>query len=174
MKKVLLSILLVGVLIVSLVALTGCDLDETSSSSSTSSATVYNIGDTIQNKKYEITINSVEQREGVGSEYLNSSPAEGGIYVCINYTYKNISTEPLSTWSTPTIKLQDANGTKYSTDISASSYYATEIDPDRKILSDLNPGITVTDGGVFEISKESYNQGEWFIIIDSKIKVKIK
>lgn len=137
-------------------------------------ATVYNIGDTISNEKYEFTIKNVNTANKVGTEYLNSQPAEGGVYVCVDFTYKNVSTEPISSWDFPTVKLVDSNGVEYSSDVSASSYYATEKDPDRKVLSDLNPGITVTDNEVFEIAEESYNQGEWFLLVDNNIKIKVK
>ena len=134
----------------------------------------YKIGDTISYKKYEITIENVSTANEVGSEYLKSTPAEGGIYVCVDFKYKNISDEPMSMFSFPSIKLVDSKGTKYSNDISASSYYATQKDPDRKVLSDLNPGITVTDNDVYEISSDSYNNGEWYLLIDNAIKVKVK
>lgn len=137
-------------------------------------ATVYNIGDTISNEKYEFTIKNVNTANKVGTEYLNSQPAEGGVYVCVDFTYKNVSTEPISSWDFPAVKLVDSNGVEYSSDVSASSYYATEKDPDRKVLSDLNPGITVTDNEVFEIAEESYNQGEWFLLVDNNIKIKVK
>lgn len=136
--------------------------------------TIYNIGDAISNEKYEITIKNVNTSTKVGTQYVNSQPAEGGIYVCVDFTYKNVSTEPLSSWNFPTVELVDSNGVEYSSDLSASSYYATEKDPNRKVLSDLNPGITVTDNKVFEIAQESYNQGEWFLIIDNNTKIKIK
>lgn len=135
---------------------------------------VYNIGDSISNGEYEITIKNVGTAKKVGNEYLNSQPAAGGIYVCVDFIYKNVSKEPLSSWDFPSVELVDSNGVEYSSDISASSYYATEKDPNRKVLSDLNPGITVSDNNVFEIAEESYNQGEWFLIIDNEIKVKIK
>ncbi len=136
--------------------------------------TVYNIGDAISNKKYEITIKNVSTATKVGSQYLNSQPAEGGIYVCVDFTYKNVSTEPISSWDFPTVELVDSNGVEYSSDVSASSYYATEKDPNRKVLSDLNPGITVTDNKVFEIAEESYNQGEWYLVVDNNTKIKVK
>lgn len=136
--------------------------------------TVYNIGDVISNEKYEITINNVGTATKVGTQYVNSQPAEGGVYVCVDFTYKNVSTEPISSWDFPTVELVDSNGVKYSSDISASSYYATEKDPNRKVLSDLNPGITVTDNKVFEIAEESYNQGEWFLVVNSNMKIKVK
>lgn len=136
--------------------------------------TVYNIGDTISYKKYEITIENVSTANEVGGEYFKTTPAEGGIYVCVDIKLKNVSDEPMSSFSFPSIKLVDSKGTKYSNDISASSYYATEKDPDRKILSDLNPGVTVSDNDVFEISNDSYSTGEWYLLIDNKIKVKVK
>ena len=136
--------------------------------------TVYNIGDAISNEKYEITIKNVGTAKKVGTQYLNSQPAEGGIYVCVDFTYKNVSSEPMSSWDFPTVELVDSNGVEYTSDVSASSYYATEKDPNRKILSDLNPGITVTDNKVFEIAEGSYNQGEWFLIVDNNTKIKVK
>lgn len=146
----------------------------TSTETKTKTETIYNIGDTIQNKKYEITVSNVSEAKKVGTQYLNSEPAEGGTYVCVDFSYKNISNGPMNSWDFPSIQLVDSNGTKYSNDISASSYYATEKDPNRKILSDLNPGITVKDNDVYEISIDSYSQGEWFLLIDNDIKVKIK
>lgn len=140
----------------------------------TSKDKVFSIGDVIQYKDYEITIENVKTATEVGGEYFKSNPAEGGIYVCVDYTIKNISDEPMSSFSFPSVRLQDSKGTKYSQDISASSYYATEMDPDRKILSDLNPGITVSDNDVFEISKDSYESSGWNLLIDNKFKVKIK
>lgn len=136
--------------------------------------TVYAVGDTITNGDYEITIQNVNEAKKVGTQYLNSSPAEGGIYVCVDFNYKNISSQPINSWKFPTIALVDSSNVEYSSDISASSYYATEKDPDRKVLSDLNPGITVTDNKVFEISSESYNQGEWYLVVDKDIKIKVK
>lgn len=163
--------------IIGIVAGTGSDNTGNTTVTSTGNQvqeTVYNIGDAISNEKYEITIKNVSTATKVGSQYLNSQPAEGGVYVCVDFTYKNISAEPISSWSFPTVELVDSNGVEYSSDISASSYYATEKDPNRKVLSDLNPGITVTDNKVFEIAEESYNQGEWYLVIDNNTKVKVK
>jgi hypothetical protein len=68
-------------------------------------------------------------------------------------------------WSKPEMKLRDAEGTEYSEDIGAASSYATEIDLDEKVISDLNPGITVNSAAVFEISKESLQNPGWKIVI---------
>lgn len=74
----------------------------------------------------------------------------------------------------PIIKLVDEKGTEYTADIDASSSYAIETDIDNsKVLSDLNPGISITDTEVYEISQESFASGQWFIEIDGQ-KVQIK
>lgn len=137
--------------------------------------TYFSAGDTITTDKYEIVITGVQTKNRVGTQYLSSEPAEGGIYVCVDLEYKNISSESISAFSLPSVRLIDSNGNLYDPDISASSYYATESDPNRKILSDLNPGIKVRDSKVFEVSSDLYNAGGFCIKVsaDKKFTVKI-
>ena len=51
----------------------------------------------------------------------------------------------------------------------------TETYPYRKILSNLNPGISVTNSKVFEISETDYESGSFDVIVnaDKKFTVKI-
>lgn len=119
------------------------------------------LGTPVTTGKFEITVTSVELRDRVGGEFLNSSPSEGGTYVAVQWRYKNISPKPVGSFSLPRLKLADSNGTEYDPDISASSYYAGEVGADTKILSDLNPGITSTDVKVFEVSRESLSTLGW-------------
>src|SRR6478736_2260843 len=109
-----------------------------------------------------------------GNEYANKKASEGGTLVAIQWTVKNISDKPLGAFSTPTINLIDEKGTKYDADIDATSNYAVETNiDDSKIASDLNPGIKVTDVDVFEVSKDSYAKGKWYIEINgSKVQIK--
>ena len=144
------------------------DNNETITTSPVKNAeTKYYVGDTVTTGLYDFTITKVTTKNKVGSTYLNKTPSEGGIYVCIEFEYKNISDAPISMWKEPRINLIDKNNNKYSQDISASSYYATEYDIDSKILSDLNPGIKVKDADVYEISEESWNKGGWTIKVDA-------
>lgn len=121
----------------------------------------YQVGQVIPADNLEITITNVEQTKQVGGEYFEEKASEGGTLVVVNWKYKNVSKEPLGTFSSPTIKLIDENGTEYDGDLGKTSAYVTEKEIDRKILSDLNPGITVTDAEVFEISEESFSEGNW-------------
>jgi hypothetical protein len=131
------------------------------------SEVVAKVGDVIKTDKFEITITSIEEKSKVGSEFISAKPSDGGTYIAINWQYKNISDKPIGSFSTPSIELLDKNKTKYDSDINASSSYATEVKLDSKILSDLNPGITVKDAKVFEISKEQYKAGGWRLDIKS-------
>lgn len=140
------------------------------------SETKYKVGDVVTTDKFEILVTAVEEKAKVGGEYFSSSPSQGGTYVAVRFSYKNVSGSPISSWSNPTIKLVDSKGNKYDSDINASSNYATEVEPDRKILSDLNPGITVKDAKVFEISKDLYATGNWELQVsaDKSYIVRIK
>jgi len=128
-------------------------------------------GEMVQTKRFEISIQKLEMRDEVGNDFFNSSPAEGGVYVALKYKYKNISDEPIGSFSTPSAELVGPNGTGYSRDSGASSSFAVETEIDQKILSDLNPGIAVTTVDVFEISKEQISSGQWHIEISSTPKV---
>lgn len=127
----------------------------------------YKVNDTIKADNLEFTVISAQEKKQVGSQYFKSNPSEGGTYVAVQWKYKNISDKPIGTFSHPRINLVDSAGTSYDSDIDASSYYATTLNLDRKILSDLNPGITVNDANVFEVSKDNFAKGGWGIIIKS-------
>lgn len=174
--KVLTGLGLFIVLIIILVSVGG-DKDKsentTTSSSNESGDTkkaeqvVYKVNEPIKSDSVELTITSIQEKKQVGSEYFQSNPSEGGTYVAVQWKYKNTSDKPIGMFSHPRINLVDSAGTSYDADIDASGNYATEIKLDRKIVSDLNPGITVNDASVFEVSKESYAKGEWSLMIKS-------
>lgn len=146
---------------------------EDSTSSAAKEERVYAVGDTVLADQLEIVISNVEEKSSVGNEFISNQASDGGIYVAIQYSMKNVSNEPVGMFDYPTINLIDENGTKYSSDIDASGSYAVEVDIDSKVLSDLNPGISVTDSTVYEISQDALSSGKWFIQIDDQ-KVQIK
>lgn len=126
--------------------------------------TVYKVNQTVSSKNMELTVTQVEERDEVGGQYFKEEASEGGTLVAVQWQYKNTSEKPIGMlFSGPSIKLVDANGVEYDNDTGKSSAFATEVDLDAKILSDLNPGITVKDADVFEISKEAFAKGGWFV-----------
>ncbi|PGN64364.1 DUF4352 domain-containing protein [Priestia megaterium] len=172
-------ILIALIVVIAVVASGGDDSGSGSGSSSNSSKSeeqkAHKVGDTFTvDDKAEVSVTKVEEREQVGNQYANKKASEGGTLVAIQWTVKNISDKPLGAFSTPTINLIDEKGTKYDADIDATSNYAVETNiDDSKIASDLNPGIKVTDVDVFEVSKDSYAKGKWYIEINrSKVQIK--
>lgn len=121
----------------------------------------YKVGEVISTPTTEVTVASVAERTSVGTQFLKENASEGATLVVVRWKYKNISDKPINSFGQPSIKLVDSKGTEYEKDLGKTSTYSTEISLDRKIFSDLNPGITVNDASVFEVSKEAYAQGAW-------------
>lgn len=164
--KILTGILVI--ILISIVANMGGNKN-TNTNNSTSTTTsnskqeqkTYKIREVINTNTFEITTVSADQKTVVGGQYVNEKASEGATLIAVNWKYKNISDKPASSYSQPSVKLVDSNGTEYEWDLGKSSAYAVEQKIDSKVLSDLNPGITVNDAKVFEISKESYAKGGW-------------
>lgn len=150
------------------------DNTSTTASAPAKEEKVYKVGEAIPADKVEITITKFEEKDQVGNEFINKAVSEGGTFVAIQYKIKNTSKKPVGMFDYPVVSLVDEEGTEFDTDIDASSNYAIETDVDNaKIASDLNPGITVTDTKVFEVSKENFAAGKWFIKIgDEKVLLK--
>lgn len=134
------------------------------------------VGEKITTNKFEITISSVTPRYTVGGGFINEKAGEGAVFIVVNFNYKNISKEPVSTFRVPKIKIIDPNNVAYDAAIAASASYATENNFNKKIASDLNPGISQRDAEVFEVSKENWNKSGWKLRIeaDKDILVTIK
>jgi len=177
-KKLLIVLGVIIVIIIIAASTGGKDSASTTPTSSTSSKNnqpvekIYTLNEVVSTSSgIEVTVTKAEQRNTVGSTYIQKKVSEGGVFICIDYKMKNVSDKPVGTFSLPSIYLIDEKGTKYDADIDASSSYAVEKDNNGKILSDLNPGIATTDSKVFEISKDLYDSGKWYVLVDNKEKV---
>lgn len=128
------------------------------------------LGQTFQTGEFEIKIANVVAQNAVGGvnvvgQIIGQSVApNGATYVIVNWTYKNITGQPINPTSQPKVQLVDRNGQRYNPDVAASAAYASQAGNDKKILSDLNPGVTLTANDVFEISRESAQQGGWSVL----------
>ena len=129
-----------------------------------SSETIYKVGDVIKTSKLEMCITRVRKLDKVGTKYLDRKPAEGAVFVAIDYKYKNISKEGYY----PSVNLISPDKAKYSLDVSATISYSSEQETNSKVISDLNPGVTANDVVVFEISKEEIIKKGWLIDFDGK------
>lgn len=136
---------------------------------------VYGLNEVVPADQAEITVTKMEELSVIGDpDFLGKEASQGATLVAIQYTVKNVSDEPMGMFDYPTIQLVDEKGTKYDSDLDASGSYAVETGIDNsKVLSDLNPGITVTGTEVYEVSLDSFAQGSWYIQIgDEKVQLK--
>jgi hypothetical protein len=128
---------------------------------------IYGVGETMVYPRIELIIVSVNHKKSVGGEFLNEVASEGAILITVDYKYKNTSPEPIRSFSKPRIKLIDNKGVEYNPDIGKSSVYAVEKNIDSKVISDLNPGITVNDVEVFEIGEKQFVEDKWTLLVSS-------
>jgi len=154
----------------------GSDNKQTTEQKASEKKAKWKIGDSIKTEKFDLKVSSVITRASVGGDYLNEKAADGATFLIINFSYKNITKEPIGSFSVPDVKVIDPNGTKYDEASGATSYYQTEIDLNKKAISDINPGITQKDATVFEISKDLWTSKGWKLLIDADedIEVQIK
>jgi hypothetical protein len=127
---------------------------------------VHSVGEKVVAGNLEVSVDALTVRSKVGASGFSVKASEGGVYVAIEWSCKNVSKEPIGTFSQPTIFLVSPEGVKYEPDIDASSSFATEQELDEKILSDLNPGIKVRGAEVFEVAEELFKIGNWKILIE--------
>lgn len=132
------------------------------------------LNETVTTPTVEFTFTSIKATPTVGAKFLKETAGEGGTYIAVTYKYKNIGTEAMGMWDKPSLKLHDAEGNAYDSDIGASASFASETEDDAKVISDLNPGLTANDSEVWEISEEFYQKGGWYIIAEAGDKIKIQ
>ena len=119
-----------------------------------------NINESITGDVLEVVIKKVEVKTHVGGKIIGESSVSGVCYLCTQFSYKNISKSP--TYDKPTIEVIGADGSVYSSDISASSLYANEVpDFDIEILSELNPQVHSHDVEVFKLPTSFQNETGW-------------
>ena len=138
-----------------------------SASSSSKNASPIKFGDTITTPKFKMIVSKEGLRSSVGGSFLEEKAAEGAVYVTIEWEYTNISGKPISAFRLPSLHLKDPAGNKYDQDIGASSSFATELDLNTKVLSDLNPGIKSRAANVFEVAEVNLAKSGWQILIEA-------
>jgi hypothetical protein len=115
-----------------------------------------------------ITLRPAELREQVGFSIAPETAADGGVLVLMRWSVANHSAKPVSAGMLPQIKLIDAQGVEYSPDAGKSGAYAMARTLDAKSFSDLNPGITVKNAAVFEVSKSTFDPKTWVAVMDGQ------
>lgn len=126
----------------------------------------FNLGQPVNFEAFEITINTVEQRQQVGMSGAAAKASDGGTLVAVTYSLKNTGKKPLGMFDRPSLKLVDPSGQTYDPDINATMLFSVSKEFSGKSISDLNPGITTKDGIVWEVSKEKFSKKDWTLALD--------
>lgn len=138
--------------------------DDGSSSSSAPPETKHPLGTAVPCGGVGVTIGNVTTSSGFPGLFGEKQlPAEGGLFVIVDWKYKNTSNEPIGMFSQPSLNLVSKEGVQYDVDVDASSDYAANSGNDEKIISDLNPGLTSKTNEVFEVSEELFDMDNWFL-----------
>jgi hypothetical protein len=138
-------------------------------------AKFYQIGQSVKTNKFELSIPSTRSTMNIGSGFGAETPAQGGFFLIIKFKYKNISSAPIGSFETPSFELYDPSGNQVEEAISAAFQLALEDPSGKKLASNLNPGISITESKVFEVSNEYWKGGKnWVIILDADEKISFK
>lgn len=114
----------------------------------------FQVGDGVRTDKFEFTVTNAYVIDDLG---WNKKIPEGAVYVAVEFSYKNISKQPISSWSLPLVYLLDGNDAPYTQDADASWYFDSY--SDSKIISDMNPGIISKDARIYEVAADVLNEG---------------
>lgn len=126
-------------------------------------AAAYVIGQPLDIGDFRVIIRNVSERDAVGRSIVREQASAGGVLVVVEYTVENISDRPKAAYQLPVPSLIGPNNVVYDKDLGKTAAYASESELDSKAMSDLNPGIRVTNAVVFEVSKASFDRGTWML-----------
>lgn len=133
---------------------------------SSSKGNAAQVGELVALNGLELEISKLAQRRTLGGDLIGSKASKGGIYLVVDWSYKNASRKPMGAFSQPKLTLISPDGTEYEEDLGATAVYAGEVDLDEKILSNLNPGITVQSASVIEVAENLLAEEGWRIQIE--------
>ncbi len=110
------------------------------------------IGEATRTERFEITVDRVMLRWFIADEIAH----DGGVYVVVNWKYRNISKRPVGFSSKPTITLVDDEGFEYSVNATITARYDVQ-----RSWENLNPGLSESTVDIFEVSKEQFDPLTW-------------
>lgn len=126
------------------------------------------IGSSVNVGSLQTTLTKVSTRKRFSADFMEAQAAEGGIYVVVQLKFKNIGTKPIGIFDMPSIRLVDDKGNHYSNDVNATMAASTALGDNSKVVSDLNPELSVTKVMAFEVSENAFAPAKWGLQIDDE------
>ena len=125
------------------------------------------IGDDAHGQTLDLVFQPALVKSRVGeAPYLSEDASECGVLVVVRYSIKNVSMKPVKVYDMPKVHLVDPSGTPYESDAGKTGAYTMQAKVDQKLWSDLNPGITVQNAEVFEVSKDTFDPKTWSAVVE--------
>ncbi len=128
----------------------------------------YSVGTPFTIEDIEINVSRVNKLNTIPGNiwWSDKAPSKGGVFVAVQWSLRNVGKNPVSSYSLPnSMRLVSSDGVTYDSDVGATTQLAGEWNIDTKILSNLNPRITIEEVAVFEVSKELLEQSGWMFKI---------
>lgn len=132
------------------------------------------IGEVFNYDGFDVTIIKVTKDRVIGgSGVVLAQASDGASYVNVLWTYKNTTSSPKSSWSTPSIALISPDGAKYTQDAMASGMLAVVFDAGEKVLSDINPQVTIKAATSFEVADSLLKSDGWVLQVGN-VKIPVR
>jgi len=127
--------------------------------------------DTVTAAPLQVTFAQVLTGTHIGgdNQLFDASAGDGAEYVVVRVKLKNVGAKPISSVDMPDIDLVDSQGVVYKPDVQASIAAAEALGDDSKVLSDLNPDLSVTKVEAFEVSKKIFDAATWRLHVGDNI-----
>lgn len=134
--------------------------DKLASAQAAEDSMTVNIGEPFRYKVLEVLVKKMQMTDKVGGVILNESSQPDITYLCVDYSYKNISKSP--THEQPELVVISPDGAEYSPDVSAGALYAgASEDYDEELISELNPQVYSNGVEVFKVPSSIRNDRGW-------------
>lgn len=127
------------------------------------------VNDTVNGESLQTTLTDVQTGKHIQATITDAQAAEGGMYVVVSLKIKNIGTKPITAFEMPKITLIDVNGNHYDSDLNATMAAHMALGDTSKVLSDLNPDLTVTKIVAFEVSEKAFDPTTWRLQVGEHI-----
>ncbi len=114
-------------------------------------AKIYQIGEKVALGDLTYTMNSVEQMDALGSEYLSKTASDGATYYLAEFTIQNNGNSEQSLTISNDIKVIDAKGRTYKPDFALSMYAKQSGFEPFEIIDKIPAGLSKTGVVVFEM-----------------------
>lgn len=124
------------------------------------------IGNPIRCGDLEVDVITIDYSKTLSGQLGSSNASDGAIFVSVDWSYKNVSSQPINALSKPSMYLVSNENSRYSIDVGASMIYASGLNNNEKIISELNPGIKSNTSAVFEVAQELYDPFTWKILVE--------